>query len=411
MSFSQLFSNRYFYKLACGKLQLVSYALLGCLFLYAFKGSPTPDNPSVIEIIIALLIISSIGVSGSTNVFSVSNNKNNNAYVLFLIFGLTVPVFVGLSQDADLLVMARDIVAFLLLCLPIFLFYNLKNHKEFNDSLFIGVTIIAVIFSARVVFNNIPFVEKTDELLYLANSPIVLFFAIYFIGTAYRYLFCHKNLKKFFLAIFMFIISAIILLAMVQDVQRATLLAVFISLIFFILDSFIKKPVSSIIPLAFMAILIFYNLQVIETIFTAIESKTSLVGFNSRYQELYAVWEEVEASPLKILFGLGWGARFESPALGGLNASFTHSLLSYMLLKTGVIGLFLTFLYCTTFAVQIFNIFIKNRIVGIALFWSFVIPIFLYASYKSFDFGLLLTLIMAFGLYYSNNEKTLSSDY
>lgn len=133
--------------------------------------------------------------------------------------------------------------------------------------------------------------------------------------------------------------------------------------------------------------------------------KTSLVGFNMRSQELSAVWHVLIQNPQNFLFGIGWGGQFESPAVGNLNVTFTHSLLSYMALKTGFVGLVLTFIYIGVISHHGAKVIFKDRVVGIALLWGFIIPIFLYASYKSLDFGLLLTLILALSVYRQQTEN------
>ena len=402
--------KRYFTPFLKGRLSVATYALIGCLVFYAFQGSPTPDQPSIVELIIAgLLIVSMVG--GGVIKTILNSHRDYKEHLIFLLFGLSIPVIVGVIQGESLFIMGRDIVAFLFLCLPIFFLYRLKNNSHFFSALFMGCAVIAIIFSVRVFFPHVPLTKNTGELLYLANSPIVLFFAIYFICSAYQKLFNHNGMQKFILFTVLLGASSLILLAMIQDIQRATLLAVFISLGYIIVESLIKRPVRSVIPLLLTLALIVYSFPIFETMVSAIVHKTSLVGFNARSQELTAVWEEIGHSPVSVLFGTGWGSQFESPALGGLKASFTHSFLSYMLLKTGLIGFGITLMYCAFFLKHIYSVFLNNRVVGIALFWSFVIPIFLYASYKSFDFGLLLTLIMACSLYSTNNEKTLNSDY
>ncbi len=73
-----------------------------------------------------------------------------------------------------------------------------------------------------------------------------------------------------------------------------------------------------------------------------------------------------------------------------------------MALKTGFFGIVLTLIYIGVISYHGAGVFFRDRVVGIALLWAFIIPIFLYASYKSLDFGLLLTLILALSVY---NEK------
>lgn len=190
----------------------------------------------------------------------------------------------------------------------------------------------------------------------------------------------------------------IMVAAMLVDVQRAPIAALFISLCLFFLITFIGKPRCVIFPTLIVVICMVMFLPVIESSMHAIIHKTSLVGFNMRFQELFAVWGAVNQNPFTLLFGLGWAAEYESPAVGGLNVTFTHSLLSYMLLKTGIVGLVLTALYLVVFLRKNITIFCHDRVVGIAILWAFIIPIFLYASYKSLDYGLLLTLLMSLSM-------------
>jgi hypothetical protein len=64
-----------------------------------------------------------------------------------------------------------------------------------------------------------------------------------------------------------------------------------------------------------------------------------------------------------------------------------------MALKGGLVLLFVSLLMVITALHQIFLIFQQDRVRGLALFWSLLIPVFLYASHKSLDFGLILLLI------------------
>lgn len=97
--------------------------------------------------------------------------------------------------------------------------------------------------------------------------------------------------------------------------------------------------------------------------------------------------------PVTFLFGTGWGGIFSSPAVGGLDVNYTHSLLSTMLLKGGAVLFLLTGLSCLAALYQIVLIFQRDSARGLTLFWPFIIPVFFYASHKSLDFGLLLLLI------------------
>ena len=66
--------------------------------------------------------------------------------------------------------------------------------------------------------------------------------------------------------------------------------------------------------------------------------KTETYGLNERSAEAAAVLEQVGASWIDLLFGKGWGALVRSPAVGDMWVSYTHSFATYMLLKTGLLG-------------------------------------------------------------------------
>ncbi len=66
--------------------------------------------------------------------------------------------------------------------------------------------------------------------------------------------------------------------------------------------------------------------------------KQQAAGTNGKAEEWLAVITTILAAPQTMLFGIGWGGTFENPILAE-TTRFTHSMLSFYLLKTGVIGL------------------------------------------------------------------------
>lgn len=84
---------------------------------------------------------------------------------------------------------------------------------------------------------------------------------------------------------------------------------------------------------------------------------------------------------------------FSSPAVGGLEVNYTHSLLTTMAMKGGAAMFALCLLVLAGAVYEIFLIFQSDKNGGFALFWPLLIPAFLYASHKSLDFGLILLLI------------------
>lgn len=181
------------------------------------------------------------------------------------------------------------------------------------------------------------------------------------------------------------------------DIQRASFIALLLSTVVMFVIGFVKAPLRIILPIIVTSVVVFTFHAVFMEILQGITTKTAQVGMNMRFQELQAIWEVSNDSWLYTLFGHGWGSSFTSPAVGGLHVTYTHSLLSYMFFKTGLIGLFLCLVYLFFVFEKLVHLYFSDPVRGNALMWPFAIPIFLYASHKSFDFGLLLTLILVMG--------------
>ncbi len=84
--------------------------------------------------------------------------------------------------------------------------------------------------------------------------------------------------------------------------------------------------------------------------------------------------------------------------MGSLDVNYTHSLLITLALKGGIVLFLLGVLVTFTGLYQIFLIFQQDRAKALPIFCPFVIPIFLYASHKSFYFGLILLLIAVWSI-------------
>jgi hypothetical protein len=63
-----------------------------------------------------------------------------------------------------------------------------------------------------------------------------------------------------------------------------------------------------------------------------------------------------------------------------------------MALKGGLVTLGLSVLMALAALYQIFLIFQRDRVMALSLLWPLLIPVLLYASHKSLDFGLILLL-------------------
>jgi hypothetical protein len=364
--------------------------LIAAILIYAFLGSPTPDHPGWVEVIIGGLFILAAG-AGVVQAFTVIGAQFWHK-VLF-IFGMTVPLIVGTIKGYDVYAIARDMVAFLFLCLPLF-FYSLVNQTQTRKTIFTGsLVVLGLVFALRALAPAYDYAEPSGELYYLSNAPTVLFAAIFMGGVAINKIGGPLTLRQVILTLCAVATVLIIIWAMLLDIQRATIFSIILSIGLFLILLFIRAPRRVIIPFMAVGILIAVFMPVFQDAVHAMAEKTARVGLNMRLEEIKTVLDTIGGSVSTALFGMGWGVKMASPAVGGVEVAFTHSLLSYMLLKTGLCGLGLTLIFIAASLRNIVSIGRRDAVMGVALFWALIIPVFLYASHKSLDYGLILLLI------------------
>ncbi len=352
------------------------------LFFYAFFGSPTPDAFGLVETALLFLLFISLRV----------NLADHKAAVALLAYGLSVPLAIALIHGYPLIEIVRDVVPFLFLLMPVLYFFRREQDILFLSC---GVIFIGVVFSVRalislgpVLFTPQAWLGTPPDLLYLTNSPEVLFSCLALFGFAAQGR--NSGRKILFPGL-----ALIPLLAMATQMQRASLfymgavgMVVFLSMLW-------RRPARAVMAgLAGLAVILAAG-GVLDEIFRQLIFKTQSVGLNSRSEEWKAVLDEVSASPFTFLFGLGWGAEFENPAVGGLRVSFTHSLISSLLLKTGLSGIVIFFAYGLGLLKAALPRAREKYLYLYALAGPLLIGLMFYASYKSLGYGLLLMILAA----------------
>ena len=188
------------------------------------------------------------------------------------------------------------------------------------------------------------------------------------------------------------------MMAMGDMLQRASFGAIVTSIVLMWLAIFRQSLLRSVFFLLLGSLILWLFSDIIYHLFESLYAKHENVGGNMRLQELEAVWEHVSAHAVTAFLGNGWGAPIASPAVGGLTVNFTHSLISAALLKTGIIGTILVIFYLGAMGLTLTKFLYQRPALALALFWPFMIDIFLYASYKSLDFGLILMVIACYGV-------------
>ena len=360
---------------------------LAALIVYACFSSPTPDGFGWAEGVTGILLLLALSIPAPQKIPAADG--------MLLLYGLSVPLIVGAVAGHDRAMILRDLIAFSFLLLPLFFAKTVQAHQR---AMITAVIAVGVIFSLRAL---VPYQDDLlhpsywlgkppRDLLYLANSPEVLFSCIYMSGTGVWLIWSRRSVAGGFA---LCLLAAVPLLAMSVMMQRAGIGCVLLSGLILTGIGVWAKPARTSMILGGALVLSVPFLALGQDILEQLIYKTQLVGFNSRREEWGAVLHLVEASPLSLLFGRGWGMTFENPAVGNLSVNYTHSLFSALLLKTGLAGLGLALLYVGMLVRRAMPGLLRNPVLMLALLAPLGIGFLLYASYKCLGFGLLLILL------------------
>ncbi len=355
-------------------------AFVAALVLYSLLGAPTPDEPGLVEGIIAALLIFTFLKSAVAMVLQ------NRPWALGVFVAVVFPAFVGVLLGNSAALILRDIVAFSFLLVP-FLAVGIFQEQQQKRLFLYAFVFLGLAFSVRAILSENGI--WAYDLAYFANSPAVLFAALYLFGLAYK-----EFLQARWRGVVAIVLSCLPLMVMMMSMQRASLLCVIVLASFLVVRLGWRRPLmGALVGLALCVLgVVFYDYWMV--FYDVMAAKTRLYGGNMRLEEAAAVWNEVAVSPMKILFGTGWGGGFQSPAVADVRVNFTHNLFTSFLLKTGMIGLCSVVGLMIFFMKTLWRVLKINLLIGIALAMPLVIDMFLYASYKSLDFGLLLLLIV-----------------
>jgi hypothetical protein len=377
-----------------GTIPAFAYLLFAAIIFYGLFGSPTPDDPGLVEAIVGILLVLSViaGGFGRALRFTLGQTIFLKCLQVFFLCGLVLPTLSGAYFGNDHGLIVRDLLAFAFLGLPLFLAERFDGQPRASDVFSWLLVFAGMAFAVRTLLPVFKLWRAPDELLYLSNSPLTLFAAVLLAGMLWSNLLplTQKSMLRMAGAGAML---AVILAAMLLDVQRATIGAVFVTIYALAIVDFVRAPKRAALPLLVLLIGTVIVFPLIGGALQAMADKTAAVGLNARVAEAQAVVSALSANPVTFFTGHGWGSTFSSPAVGGLEVNYTHSFLTTLLLKGGLILLALGLVTIVAAFYEILFILKKNAAQGMALAWTIAIPVFLYASHKSLDFGLALLLL------------------
>lgn len=365
--------------------QVATFCL--ALLIYATTGSPTPDDPGLGEAATAVLLLVSIRFPDFKTLPA--------AVLVFLLYGLSVPTLLGVVRGHHVSLILRDVIAFGFLLMPLLYVRTHASHASLLASMLV---LTGCVFSVRAVlpygdaiFSPAKWLGQAPaDLLYLANSPEVLFAALMLLGSGAYRIWAGQGMLAGLLLIGM---AALPLLAMAVMMQRAGLGCVALVICLLGTTGLWLRPARALLGAGCVVLMFLPFLPLVSGISHALLQKTEMVGLNSRAQELAAVWSLSSQSPLAFLTGLGWGASFENPAVGNIEVNYTHSLFSALLLKSGVMGVLFFLGYLWMITKQAAPELLRRPVLVLALAAPLGIGLFFYASYKSLGFGMVLLLL------------------
>lgn len=364
--------------------------------VYAIFGQPTPEKIGVVEIIIAIGLIASIGFSNFLGTLTIrplfEKGREDFEKIASIAFSslIIIPTIIGLFNGSSFTLILRDIIPLMYSFIPLFMYHKLSQKEVsrlYYICMFSGV-ILALRFLHISEFSWSQLGNRSfhDYNMYLAISPFILFATLFLFLDFFE----DRNWIKKVLMIFYAVICAGAILATSQRASAGA--GVFFAVLYLLNKS--RKNMHYMVGgiLSFIAIYYLCDDYII-TSFDMLVEKTKAVGSNSRIAELTAVISEIKDSIFRTLFGHGWGYKFYSPAVNE-KVGFTHNMFSYFLLKTGFVGLIV---YLTYIGSILSEVFYKNKnlnFISYACLPPLLISMTLYTGYKYFDFGCLLLVLL-----------------
>lgn len=312
-----------------------------------------------------------------------------------------VPLARGVAQGWALADVLRDWLPMLFLFLPLLV------HRRFLGCEATGRRIVAaglagagILFALRWWsdagwwFAGIGRVAMADGADYLLNAPSVVFAAVLLPLLGCRLLCERATPWHLLVAGGLCVLGGIGVAGVAGAVHRFALAGIVAAYLCFAVWYLSR----SVLPLAFVlggvAIAIVAAPLPLVGVIDHVNEKSRLVGANARIEETTAVLNFVGKSWVSIVIGEGWGAVFRNPAVGWWAVSFTHALPTYLLLKSGLIGVLLTLGYLVCLIPEATRLLTRDVPLTLAVIAACAGGLVLYTSFKFLDFGLCLALVV-----------------
>lgn len=381
--------------------------MAAALLLYGGLSVPAPPALRGVELSIGLLILLSIGWKWPLAV--ASGHALRMPYglgwmpvaVAAFAWLLWVPLLRGAALGWEAADILRDVVPLLFLFLPVFLVPVLRGAGQTAvRALAGGLAMAGLLLAVRWWrqadwgFGAIGQRAMADGGVYLLNAPSVLFAAVVLPVMALSLIGVGGQFRHWFAAVPCAVGGALCLAALAGAVHRTALGLALLSLALVALWWARRRPWLALPLLVGLGLVVAVGGDALVGAWQQAAEKTRLTGVNARWEEAMAVIDHAVATPWTLLFGDGWGARIANPAVGGWRVSYTHTLASYSLLKTGLFGMVALAAYLGALAKPWCRLLAADPPLALAVVPPLLMALCLHTSFKYFDTGIILSLML-----------------
>lgn len=413
-------------------------ALICLSYLLLIFSSPMPASISWVEMLMGVVLI----LGGLISITPLRSFLEENIKVIFLfIFLIIFPLVVGIRVGSTPLNMVRDIAPLLYqLGIPIMLLSQAKRAEHFPVELLIasllivgGISSIQFLIGIDNLYGSInsfmnimsqslagltppeagvlvlhstqlspeEFSEAQKNYFLKVYEPGVIFSAIYLTCTAMKSLMSSE--RKYMRALLIMILAMVCIVPMAILALRAYILVFILACVAYFISLLqrqhrvLKWPyyLGGMIVIISLAMSMYFSGVLQQLI-----RKQALVGDNGKLTEWRAVIGMISSDPTFLFHGIGWGGILNNPAYPAHVSRFTHSILSFYLLKSGLFGLllFLAVVRQLIGQAKIALSFILSRDaitpVSVSCLAALLMGVLFQPTYKMLGFGIVLALMM-----------------
>ncbi|WP_119677588.1 hypothetical protein [Indioceanicola profundi] len=386
---------------------VAAMAIGAALAVYGLASAPAPPSPGIAEALIGLFLIAGAGLArplwlGSFYLLRSPDLRPSEAGAcLALLLAVWPGLLSGLARGWPYAEMARDLLPLAFLFLPVLVRYRAGAETEAAlDAIAWALAGVGLAYALRwwvdlnASLRTIGAAALIEKPPFLLKSAALPFASVWLFARGLEKVGSNVRIGGIVVGSALMVASFSCLGALAGAVHRAGLILSCGSILIILVryfDGSAKGRLGATVVLSMLGLL--WGEAVSVSADLAME-KTRAVGVNNRLGELMAVIRQAAADPLSFLFGYGWGGMVRSPAAGDIVISYTHNFATYMLLKTGAVGLLGMGAYVATILARLPHAWRARPDLVLALAPSLLIGLLLHTTYKYLCFGIVLTLLL-----------------